>query len=98
MTGVSCGNGASVYLKLNFKHIPRFILTVFLPLWPVSSAFSAPPPNDDFSQATIITDINESYTGTTVEATTETGEPSYAYENFNSVWWTWVATETSSQD
>ena len=49
------------------------------------------PPNDDFAAATPIAGSSASLSGSTLAATTETGEPSLGYYATGSVWYTWTA-------
>ena len=55
----------------------------------------APPPNDNFSDAQSISGLSGSFSGTTIDATRETGEPNHG--NFSeavgvrSVWYKWTA-------
>lgn len=54
------------------------------------------PPNDLFDHAIALSGASGSTTGTNVDATKETGEPSHAMiaTATNSVWWTWTAPST----
>jgi hypothetical protein len=57
-----------------------------------SSALAAPPVNDDFADATVITGDTGTATGTNVEATLEVDEPSFnGGFSGSSVWWKWTA-------
>jgi subtilisin family serine protease len=50
------------------------------------------PPNDDFAQRILLTGAVATATGTSVGATTETGEPNHNGDLPNrSVWWSWQA-------
>ena len=55
------------------------------------SALAAPPPHDDFEQAAILTGLPASGTGTTVDATLQTGEPDDDGFSGSSIWWQWTA-------
>ncbi|MGP1387511.1 MAG: beta strand repeat-containing protein, partial [Thainema sp.] len=48
------------------------------------------PLNDDFASAIQLAGVTDSDTGSNVDATAETGEPTLSIPN-NSVWWTWTA-------
>lgn len=55
-------------------------------------ASAAPPANDDFAAAEVLTGSSASTTGTTDEATKEAGEPNHrGSEGGHSVWYRWVA-------
>jgi hypothetical protein len=56
------------------------------------AALAAPPPNDNFSSAAVISGLPAVVTGSNVEATRQTGEPNspMGYDRA-SVWWTWTA-------
>lgn len=49
---------------------------------------AAPPGNDNFANATVITGSTISQNGTNVDATTEIGEPSLG---FRTIWYSWTA-------
>lgn len=52
------------------------------------------PPNDNFASRTVLTSGSTTATGTTLNATTELGEPAHDALEQNprgSVWWTWTA-------
>jgi hypothetical protein len=67
-------------------------------LGPAGTAAAAPPPNDAFASAQVLS-TPASVPGTTVEATREAGEPTY--ENYGdnygegTVWYSWTAPKTS---
>jgi hypothetical protein len=56
-------------------------------------ALAAPPPNDNFSTATTLVGLPTSSTGTSIEATAESGENTCAVQCFggSSVWYGWTA-------
>ena len=61
------------------------------------SAAAAPPPNDNFADATAISTFPATLSGTTVEATAEVGEPNHSHEGGGagpSLWWRWTASES----
>ena len=53
-------------------------------------ALAAPPPNDNFASAQVISGTTASVTGTTVQATLEAGEPPH-YAGNGSAWYSWTA-------
>jgi hypothetical protein len=63
------------------------------------TAFAAAPANDNFANATPLSGLHASATGTNVEATTESGEPEHTDPAWlgsvtpgkHSVWWSWTA-------
>ena len=60
----------------------------------VSAQFinSVPPPNDNFADAITLPGSGGSTSGSTVDATKQTGEPNHAGdEGGHSVWWNWTA-------
>ena len=59
-----------------------------------SSAWAAPPPNDDFANAEPLTGMSDSASGTNVEATVEAGEPDHEGGSGASVWYRWTAPRT----
>jgi hypothetical protein len=81
--------------------IVTFFLTVFFGLFSVS-AIAAPPANDNWASAQLISGISGSVTGTTVEATVQTCEPSHVFQeeaNTNAkrtVWYKWVVPANAS--
>src|SRR5690349_16433610 len=54
------------------------------------TAQAAPPPNDDFADATVVSGSSIAIPGTTVEATTEENEQLPSGE-WQSVWYRWTA-------
>jgi RTX calcium-binding nonapeptide repeat (4 copies) len=55
-------------------------------------AAAAPPPNDNFVDAAVISGLPVEATGSNVEATREPGEPNHGGQNGqNSVWFKWTA-------
>jgi hypothetical protein len=71
----------------------RAILTTVAVLaLPCTPALAAAPANDDFANAEAITGADATATGTTVEATKQTGEPNHANDSLgHSVWYRWEA-------
>lgn len=67
-----------------------------------SVAWSAPPANDDFANAVLITDEDSVYSGRNSEATLESDEPDDLYVlsagSSSSVWWRWVAPTSDIYD
>jgi hypothetical protein len=59
-----------------------------------SSAWASPPPNDDFANAESLTGMADSASGTNVDATMESGEPSHAGSGGASIWYRWTAPRT----
>ncbi len=67
-------------------------LVINASLWLAAATAGAPPVNDNFAGATLITGASASVSGTNVNATKETGEPNHAGNaGGKSVWWTWTA-------
>ena len=67
-------------------------LVINASLWLAAATAGAPPVNDNFAGATLITGSSASVSGTNVNATKETGEPNHAGNaGGKSVWWTWTA-------
>lgn len=60
------------------------------------STLAAPPANDNFANATVITGLSGSDTGSNLEATVEVDEPepSFSSNTGTSVWWTWTAPQS----
>src|SRR4051812_46610388 len=57
-------------------------------------AFAAPPPNDAFAAAELLTGPTATASGSNAEATKETGEPNHAGNSGgHSVWYRWIAPE-----
>jgi hypothetical protein len=57
----------------------------------------APPPNDNFSNRTVLTGSSFTFSGTLAGATVEAYEPTWEFLGYpnQSVWWTWTAPQTS---
>ena len=55
-----------------------------------SSVLGAPPPNNDFANATVITSLPFSQTVGITEATTEAGEPLWWFRQSRTVWWSFT--------
>ncbi|HEV2857348.1 MAG TPA: hypothetical protein VGW80_02965 [Solirubrobacterales bacterium] len=71
------------------------ILAVCAALVIPTVALAAPPPNDDFADAELITGFPATATGTNLEATTEEGEPvptAAVGAQGHTVWYEWEAT------
>lgn len=57
-----------------------------------SRAVADPPPNDNFANAQVLTGSSGSGSGTTVDATVESGEPNHdGWPPADSVWYAWTA-------
>lgn len=56
----------------------------------VSLTVGNPPGNDDFSDAVTLTGLAASASGSTIGATTESGEPSIGTGAVNTAWWSWT--------
>jgi hypothetical protein len=75
-------------------HRPRFLtlvlglLAVAITVTPASVA--APPTNDNFDDATIVTSLPYTQSLSVVEATTEPGEPGTPWSVSRTVWWTFT--------
>ena len=48
-------------------------------------------PNDEFANATELTGVQQSTTGTTADATREPNEPTHVYDGRTSIWYRWTA-------
>src|SRR5208283_4578877 len=93
-------------MKLELQGV---LLAAFLAL-AVSCAGQAPPPNDDFTNRTVLTGTNVRFSGTLAGATREmfwddtlqafvpevTGYPITSGNESETVWWTWTATEAGT--
>jgi len=56
-----------------------------------------PPANDDFANRIALAGAPVVFSGTTANATRETGEPNLSYDSLaGSVWWTWTAPASSN--
>ncbi|MGZ5552748.1 MAG: hypothetical protein ACXWHF_03830, partial [Chthoniobacterales bacterium] len=67
-------------------------LVINASLWLAAAAAGTPPANDNFAGAITLTGSSASVSGTNVNATKETGEPSHAGNSGGaSVWWMWTA-------
>jgi hypothetical protein len=53
-----------------------------------------PPPNDNFTNAILLSGDQVSFSGTLTNATIEGGEPYVTYNSPRSVWWKWVPAAT----
>ena len=82
-----------------------FIVTVAFSLSALASVTiaspppAAPPTNDNFSAAQVITGCNGTVAGSNVGATKETGEPNHSPDNMagsRSVWYRWQAPSTGT--
>jgi len=56
---------------------------------------AAPPSNDDFTNAIVLTGSSITFTGSLAEATWDASEP-YALSYMNSVWWRWTAPDNTA--
>jgi hypothetical protein len=75
--------------------VGKFFLS-WLPVTPAAPP-GPPPANDDFSDAEDISGIDGSVTGTTIDATEQSGEPNHQYhEGSHSVWYRWQASQTGT--
>lgn len=64
----------------------------FIPTANVQFRFYPPPPNDNFSNRTVLTGSDVELDGYTVQATREPGEPNHGgFTNDHTVWWSWTA-------
>src|ERR1700722_7641355 len=59
----------------------------------------APPPNDNFANATVLTGDNVTFTGSLANSTPEPNEVCglpfvYLYTVLDSIWWSWTATHS----
>jgi Ca2+-binding RTX toxin-like protein len=73
-----------------------FSVVVAVLLWVPASAAAAPPPNDNFADATTVSAFPATLSGTTVDATAEPGEPNHSHEGGGagpSLWWRWIPSE-----
>lgn len=57
-------------------------------------AHAVAPDNDNFSDAVAITGTEGTSSGSTIDATSEPGEPEHASVGSNSVWFSWTAPDT----
>jgi hypothetical protein len=76
---------------------PLLICTAAVALAAASPAQASPPPNDAFANAQVLS-TPASVPGTTVDATTEPGEPNYENQSVygkGTVWYSWTAPKTS---
>src|SRR5690349_20329655 len=65
----------------------------FATLW----AAAAAPPNDDFANASVITDLSSPILATNSDASVEAGEPLHAGSvGGHSLWWLWQSPFTGS--
>lgn len=64
-----------------------------------STAAAAPPPNDNFADAEVLTGVEDSASGSNVEATPEVGEPEHAgKEGGVSVWYSWTPSQNGTAE
>ena len=81
--------------------IVTFFLTALIGLFS-SAASAAAPANDNWGAAQLISGVSGSVTGTTVEATAQTCEPTHVFQDEAStapkrtVWYKWLAPATAS--
>lgn len=72
----------------------RLLAVVFPILW--TSAFAAPPVNDNYANATVISTDVASFNSTTADATQETGETLSSSSFTKTVWYRFVPTRNGS--
>jgi hypothetical protein len=90
MKGVLYGYGR--LWKPRMARITLLLSVALSALVLAAPASAAPPVNDSFAAAELLEGSSDSATGTTVDATKETGEPNHAgYVGGKSVWYRWVA-------
>lgn len=58
-------------------------------------AQAAPPPNDDFANAQVLSGTPAAVTGTNAGATHQPGEPPHAFGASHSIWYSWTAPGTN---
>ena len=72
--------------------VPHTFCFFLLFLLGASSAWAAPPANDNFESAALLAGIPVNPTGSNIEATLQGGEPDETGGDGNSsVWWRWTA-------
>ena len=70
----------------------RLAAAVTLAIFAAQTAHAAPPANDNFASAQLVSGASGSVTGTNVEATKQAGEPDHAGDpGGQSVWFRWTA-------
>jgi hypothetical protein len=62
----------------------------------LSWSLNPAPPNDDFANATVLSGASGSVNGTNVNATAEYQEPTGMFGNFQTVWYAWTPTSSST--
>jgi hypothetical protein len=73
------------------NRLPVAVLAAsFLALLTAAPAVAAPPPNDDFVNATAFPTAGGTFGGDTTEATSEAGEPPASSGPNTSLWYTWT--------
>src|SRR5215216_92880 len=82
----------------NFTNVTAIITVLIIVLSSAQTAFAngAPPPNDNFANATVISSLPFDDTVDNTSATTETGEPgaNIQFLLFKTVWYSFTPTET----
>jgi hypothetical protein len=74
------------------RTIPGCVVLALACLLASPAAAQAPPPNDNFANASPLTGTEATAVGTNVDATKEPGEPNHAGDpGGSSVWWRWTA-------
>ena len=63
---------------------------------PASGAVAAPPPNDHFADASVLSGFPADLDGTNVDATAEPGEPLLMDAGGRTVWWQWTPPTSAS--
>jgi hypothetical protein len=76
-----------MFQSKHFRFVPAALALAALIGWPASPAQAAPPPNDYFANATVVSVFPFSATVTITEATTEGGEPFYCNYSYQTVWY-----------
>ena len=80
------------------SRVARSVLVLALACFgaPASGAVAAPPPNDHFADASVLSGFPARVEGANVGATAEPGEPLLVYAGGRSVWWQWTAPTSAS--
>lgn len=69
-------------------HAPLVLLALAAALTLAPTGIAAPPANDNFADATVVSSLPYTQTLSIVEATTESGEPGTPWSVSRTVWWT----------
>jgi PKD domain-containing protein len=78
-----------------FRFVSAALTLVALIGWTMSPAQAAPPPNDNFSGATVVSVFPFSATVTITEATQEGGEPFYCGYSYQTIWYRFTPASTA---